>query len=272
MTATSFQPSYVPPHLQGRVSDFRNEADGRVSFSDPQGAQGTYGPEASRQFVTPDVFRSTFDPATRGKDYTAAVQGQYGTPSGHKNYTTMAHDWLVDKAGQGLGWGTTSQGKAVGAVGLLSALAGGAGGALGEGGSIGKGLLYALLAGGAGAGLTAVGQHYNNRREDALKQASFADTDLLSLLSQNFSIPDRDKQRYIGCFPRLSYGEKSELASLLRMTAGAAAGALIARYLGGKGLLTTLAGGMLGAFIGRATGPQQSYNALGQLSILNLQR
>ncbi len=272
MTATPFQPEYIPPHLQGRVSDLRREVDGRMSFFDPQAAKGTFGPEASRQFVAPDVFRSTFDPATRSNGLVDAVQSQYGMPQPNRNYATMLRDWTVDKAHQGLDWGTSSQGKSVGTAGLISALAGGVGGMLGEDGSPGKSLLYALLAGGAGAGLTALGQHYNNRREGALKQASFADTDLLSLLSQNFSIPDYDKQRYTNCFSRLSYSEKNELAKLLRMSAGAAAGALIARYLSGKGLLTTIAGGMLGAFVGRATGPQQSYNALGQLSILNLQR
>ena len=184
----------------------------------------------------------------------------------------MTHDWLVSKARQGLDYGTSTQGKAVGAVGLLSALAGGVAGGTGDNGSIGKGRLYALLAGGAGAGLTAIGQNVNNHREDQLHKQAYADTDLLSLMADNSYIPDDDKQRYMELCSRLNRHDQDELARLLRMATGAAAGALIARYLGGKGLLTTIAGGMLGAFVGRALGPQPTFNSLGQLSVLNLYR
>lgn len=273
MTAASFTPNYIPPHLEGQVSDFRRAADGSVSFFDPRRSTGGFGPEASRVTVQPDVYDSTF--GGNRFDLAAAADNQYGLPGPQKTFTTMAHDWLVDKGRQGLNYGLSSPGRAAGGVGLVSALAGGAAGFMGENGSVGKGLLYALLAGTAGAGLTAAGQNLNANRERQREQVdltkkAFAETDLLSLLSQNFYISNSDKQIYLAAASRLQRREQDELARLLRVTAGAAAGALIARYLRGKGLLNTLAGGMIGAFVGRAFGPHPTFNNLGQLSVSNL--
>lgn len=275
MTATSFKPNYIPPHLEGRVSDFQRSPDGSVSFFDPRAATGTFGPAASRTTIQPDMYDSTF--GDKRFNLAEAAENQHGLPGPQKTFTTMAHDWLVDKGRQGLNYGTSSQGKAVGTVGLLSALAGGAAGFVGEDGSAGKGLLYALLAGTAGAGLTAAGQNLNanrerNREQVDLTKKAFADLDLMSILSQNFSIPEQDKRIYLAAVARLQSREKDELARLLRVTAGAAAGAMIARYLRGKGLLNTVMGGMMGAFVGRAFSPQPSFNNLGQLSVLNLYR
>ena len=275
MTTTSFKPSYIPPHLEGRVSDFRRASDGGVSFFDPRAATGTFGPEASRTTIQPDMYDATF--GDKRFDLPSAADQQYGIPGPPKTLTSMAHDWLVDKGRQGLQYGTSSQGRAAGTVGLLGALAGGVAGFAGEGGSLGKGLLYALLAGTAGVGLTAAGQNLNanrerNREQVSLSKKAFADSDLMSLLSQNFSIPEQDKRIYLAAAARLQSREKDELARLLRVTAGAAAGAMIARYLRGKGLLNAVMGGMLGAFVGRAFSPQPSFNNLGQLSVLNLYR
>jgi hypothetical protein len=277
MTATSFKPDYVPPHLEGRVSDFRRDQDGGVSFFDPRAAMGTFGPEKSRTSIDQETYDYTFGP--KRYNLAEAAEKQYGLPSSRPNtLASMAHDWIVDQGRKGLSYGTSSQGRAAGAVGLLSAIAGGASGFLGEEGSVGKGLLYALLAGGAGAGITAMGQHLNNNREAqrekaaSLSKSAFADTDLMSLVATNTFISERDKQSYIAAFARLQSREKDELSRLLRVTAGAAAGALIARYLSGKGLLPMIFGGMLGALVGRATSPRPLYNNLGQLSVLNLYR
>ena len=70
-------------------------------------------------------------------------------------------------------WGTSAQGKAVGTVGLISALGGGLGSYLwdrkqGRSGSANKVLLTALLAGLVGAGSTALGQQRHNARENFL--------------------------------------------------------------------------------------------------------
>lgn len=273
MTDASFKPDYVPPHLQGQLSDFRRGADGSVSFFDPRRATGTFGPEASRATITPDVYDSTF--GDKRFNLAEAAENQYGLPGDNKTFATMARDWLVRQGRSGLNYGLSSQGRTVGAAGLLGALAGGTAGFLGEEGSASKGLLYALLAGTAGAGLTAAGQNWQTNRERNREQAgvtkqAFAAADLLSLVSQNFSIPDQDKTMFLVAIRRLQDREKDELSRLLRVTAGAAAGALIARYLRGKGLLNTLAGGMIGAFVGRAFSPQPTYNNLGQLSVTNL--
>lgn len=270
MTANSFEPDYIPPHLEGRVSDFRREPNGKVSFFDPRAAFGTFGPEASRTTIEPDVFRSTFGPGRL--NLAEAAENQYGLPRQPSTLVSKTHDWIVDQARRGIQYGTSSQGKSVGTVGLLGALTGGLAGAVGEGGSIKKGLLYALLAGTAGAGITALGQNFHNNRESALKKSAFAASDLLSLVAANSYIPEADKRQYLLLFRRLQQREQDELARMLRVTVGAAAGALIARYLRGKGLLTTLVGGMLGALAGRAFSPQPVYNNLGQLSVLNLHR
>jgi hypothetical protein len=273
MTDASFKPDYVPPHLQGQVSDFRRAADGSVSFFDPRRATGAFGPEASRTTIQPDVYDSTF--GDKRFNLAEAADNQYGLPGPQKTFSTMAHDWLVRQGRSGLNYGLSSQGRAAGSVGLLSALAGGAAGFMGDEGSAGKGMLYALLAGTAGAGLTAAGQNWNANRERNREQAgvtkqAFADGDLLSLVSQNFHISEPDKRMYLAAASRLRDREKDELSRLLRVAAGATAGALIARYLRGKGLLNTLAGGMIGAFVGRAFSPQPTYNNLGQLSVMNL--
>lgn len=275
MTAENFKPDYIPPHLEGRVSDFRRELDGSVSFFDPRAALGTFGPEKSRTTVTPEVYDSTF-----GKDrfdLARSAETAYGVPRQSPTLTSMAHDWIVDKGRRGLNYGLSSEGRAAGTVGLLSALAGGLAGGVGENGSLGRGLLYALLAGGAGVGATALSQNlHKNREANRTKAASvtksaFADTDLLSLLATNTFIPENDKRMFIAAFARLQAREKDELARLLRVTAGATAGAMIARYLRGKGLLPMVVGGMLGAFVGRALSPRPIFNNLGQLSVLNLQ-
>ncbi len=270
MSSVSFKPDYIPPHLEDRVSDFRREPDGGVSFFDPRAATGTFGPENSRTTVTPEIYDSTF--GDKRYDLAASAETAYGLPNRAPTFTSMIHDWVVDKGRKGLDYGLSSQGKATGAVGLLSALAGGVAGGVGEDGSLGKGVLYALLAGSAGAGLTALGQHLNQNREaQREKVASFSDTDLLSLLAANSFIPDADKRRFVAAFANLRDREKDELARLLRVTAGATAGALIARYLSGKGLLPMFVGGMVGAIVGRAFSPKPIFNNLGQLSVLNLQ-
>lgn len=273
MTDASFKPDYIPPHLRGQVSDFRRAADGSVSFFDPRRATGTFGPEASRATIQPDMYDSTFGDKRFNLEEAAA--NQYGLREAPKTYATMARDWLVRQGRSGLNYGLSSQGRTAGSVGLLGALAGGAAGFMGEDGSAGKGLLYALLAGTAGAGLTATGQNWNANRERNRAQAgvtkqAFAALDLLSLVSQNFAISDPDRLMFLAAIRRLQDREQDELSRLLRVTSGAAAGALIARYLRGKGLLNTLAGGMIGAFVGRAFSPQPTYNNLGQLSVSNL--
>lgn len=271
MTTNSFTPEYVPPHLAGRVSDFRRDTSGNVSFSDPKSALGTFGPEASRVTVTPDVFNSTFTGAG-WTDLGHTVNNQYGAEKPPATFGTTIRDFVTGNVRKGLDYGLSSQGRTVGTAGLLAGLAGGAWGTLGENGSIGKGLVSSLIAGGGAAALTALFQGEANRQSSSLAKSAYADTDLLSLLSTDSSIPDHQKRQYLAAFQRLSRNEQSELSRMVRMVGGFGVGAVIARYLGGKGLLATAVGGMLGALVGRATGPQQSYNRLGQLSVLNLYR
>lgn len=275
MQYTSFKPDYVPPHLEGRVSDFRRDENGGVSFFDPRSAAPDDPDEPHRTGIDQETYDYTF--GDKRYNLPEAADKQYGLGTPRPTMASSVKNWIADVGRKGVDYGLSSPAHAMGAAGLLSALAGGTFGMLGEDGSLGRGLLYALLAGGAGAGAVAIGQDLNanreRRREEAMAQlnkSAFADTDLLSLLASTPSITDADRQRFIDAAAQLSAAEKIELSRLLRTVSGAAVGVLITRYLVGKGLLPSVLGGMLGAFVGRMTAPQPIYNSFGQLSTLNL--
>ena len=62
--------------------------------------------------------------------------------------------------------------------------------------------------------------------------------------------------------------DRSDLYYLLRTSIGAGAGMLAMRFLGAKGLLPMLAGGILGGVLGSRRGGLDR-NAMGQVSITN---
>lgn len=266
-------PPYVPTHLAGKVRDFRQEPDGSISFADDESALGL-GPEESRQNISQDQYQKTFDRGYRARNFNDSMKGQYmGSRQGPTSRGKQLNDWIAGALDSGYKWGTSSQGKAVGTVGLLSALAGGAAGAYlgnqqGEG-AVSKGLLMALLAGTAGAGVTAFSQAQHNRREDWLaKQANNADI-IIDAISRDYTMDPMLRADCLRAAARMSDIERENLARKMSMITGAGAGMLVVQFMRSKGLLPMLAGGMIGALAGYVAGPGMKYNSMGQLSLSN---
>lgn len=268
-------PGFVPPHLRGKVWDFRNEDDGTVSFAHPEASMGL-SPAQSRARVTPDQYLQTFDQPSRLRDLSGSMSGQYAPiERSGKTPARQMNEGVADFLRRAFGWGTSSQGKAVGTVGLLSALTGGAGSYLwdrsqGDNASSRRALLLALLAGGAGAAATAWGQNKHNRRENFISKTASMEvaTALVRLLEGDPSLSRHDKAQILRALAKLPNGDRDQLYRLLRTSAGAGAGVLAARFLGAKGLLPMLAGGILGGMLG-SRGPGPKRNAQGQLSVTN---
>ena len=268
-------PGYIPPHLQGKVWDFRNEPGGDISFQHPEAALGL-APDQSRVTMSPDEYRKNFDAVDRWTNFEESMREGYAPMQRRpKTPAREMNDWIADKARGAFDWGTSSQGKAVGTAGLLSALAGAAGGAAwghySGSGKISKALMLALLAGGLGATGTALAQNKHNKREAWLsKGASSADVShmLIRMLNNDPTINGTDRAMIFRAIASASSSDRDSLYRLLRGAAGAGVGVLAMRFLGAKGLLPMAAGGILGGLIGgRSSGLKR--NALGQVSITN---
>lgn len=264
-----YVPPYVPPHLRGKVGDFRMEPGGQVSFSDPEHALGL-GPEMSRKSISMDQYRKTFDENYRNSNLAESLSGQYASPIARQtNWQTDIRDRIAKAVRGGLEWGTTTQGRAVGTSALLSGLLGagvGAWSASHQGESPwGKGALYALLAGTLGAGGTALLQHQNNKREAFLKSASMIENVVMQALSRDDGLTDSEKVMLLRASSKLRERDAEQLSQLLRGAAGAGAGMLIVKFLKLKGLLPMIAGGIIGAALAGRKSPRR--NALGQLAL-----
>ena len=125
------------------------------------------------------------------------------------------------------------------------------------------------LAGGLGAAGTAWQQGRNTRRENFLrKRAAMMDVanGLIQAVENDYSLSPSDKQQILMALARLDDNSQDQLYRLIRRSLGAGAGVLIMRFLGAKGLLPMLAGGIVGAMLGGIQKPRQRYNAMGQLS------
>lgn len=269
-------PDYIPPHLQGSVGNFRQEADGNVSFDHFDAALGL-GPEASRKSIPIDQYKKTFDRAHRLANFQDSMTGQYALRR-PKSRGDAINDWVADALRSGLRWGTSDQGKTVATAGLISALAGaGVGAWMGQRfgrGKLSTGALMALLAGTAGAGLTAYGQHNFRARERALqaKTASYNDNStevIISAITSDRNLNSADQAQLLRVVASISSPQRDALANTLRSAIGAGAGMLVVQFLKSRGLLPLMAGGIIGALLGRATGNMPRYNSIGQLSLTN---
>ena len=252
-------PTFIPPHLRGKVSDFQQDPSGSVSFAHDEAALGL-GPEQSRRTIPIDQYKKTFDREYRLRNFDESMNGQYA-PRRATNRAQDFSQWVANTARSGFDWGTSSNGKAVGTAGLLAALAGGGLGAWvgkqrGEGvGS--SALIAALLAGTAGAGLTAYGQR---------KQASDVVGQIVQAVTGDPSLGPAERAAMLRGAAVMSRNQREELADLLRTATGAGVGAIIMRFMGAKGLLPAMAGGIVGALVGSSIGRSPKYNAMGQLS------
>ncbi len=266
-------PPYVPPHLRGKVSDFRQEPDGQISFAHPENSLGL-GPEDSRQKLSQEQYKQTFDQDYRRKNFNASMNGQYAPLDKRPSNTSeQLTGWIADKLSGGWDWGTSSRGKSVATAGLLSALAGGAAGAyMGYRGgepSVSKSLLAALLAGTAGAGITAYSHNQQDRRDAYLaKQASDVDT-IIRAITMDPYMSQAERAACLRAAAVMSSIQRDDLARMLSTATGAGVGALILRFMRGTGLIPTLVGGIMGALVGYAAAPGPKYNPMGQLSLSN---
>lgn len=267
-------PQYMPPHLRGKVWDFRNEPDGKISFQHPEAALGL-APSQSRVTMTPEEYKLSFDPVHRMTHLEEAATNGYAPLNRRpKTEARRFNDAIAKGIGGAYDWGTSSQGKAVGTAGLLAALAGGVGGYMwgretGES-PIRKALMLALLAGGVGAAGTAWAQNKHNRREAWLSKNATTDVTplIISMLNRDPSINSGQRALLFRAIINAGDYEREELYRLLRTTAGAGVGILAMRFLGAKGLLPMLAGGILGGALGNSYDPSPQRNALGQ-TLLN---
>lgn len=259
----------TPAHLVGRLSQFeQKEPGGSVSFLDLKNSNGLGD---SRVEIPLEQYKQTFDPAYRNLNFEDSMLGQYGN-SKPTNLSSQIRDWTTQKLKDGLDWGVSSQGKAVGTAGLLSALVGGGIGAVtaarsGESGALSRGALYALLAGSVGAGGVALAQNFNNKREKVRTKSASVEDDLVRAVMSDRQMDDITRSQALRAIYALPKNQASELSTLVRMMGGAAAGVVIVRFLKAKGLMSSIAGGIIGALLGAASGGSKTtYNKLGQPS------
>ena len=233
---------YIPRHLSGQVSDFKDEPDGGVSFSHPAAA-GALTPSSPRTHLTQEQFLQTFDQPTRFTNLSDSIRGQYApADSAVKTPARQTNETIARYLRQALERGTSSQGKSIGTVGLVSALGGGVGSYMhdlykGDSGSPGTALIAALLAGGLGAAGTAWGQSTHNRRENFLAKQASSDvaTGLVRLLEGDPSLSRHDKVMILKALSAAPDSDRRQLYSLLRTSVGAGVGMLAMRFLGAKG-------------------------------------
>ncbi len=135
-------------------------------------------------------------------------------------------------------------------LGLLIGLLRGRGGQGARTGAITGGLLGAGLAGYAG---------YNFS-----KHASADQSTIRQMLSADPTISFSDKARLQQGLDGLSSADLRRLAQLLRSAGGAGVGALIAKFLLGRGKGGILAGAIIGGLVGHRSGRPGKTNAFGQ--------
>ena len=266
-------PPYIPPHLSGKVSDFRQEPDGSVSFAHPENSLGL-GIDESRQKISQEQYKQTFDLAHRRGNFKSSMAGQYAPLQRQpKNTSDNITGWLAEKLNAGLDWGSSSRGKSVATTGLLSALAGGAAGAYltHKGGdmSVSKSLAAALVAGAAGAGVSAYSHGAQDRRAAYIsKQASDVDH-IIRTITMDPYMSQAERAACLRAAAIMSDNQRDDLARMLSTATGAGVGAIVLRFLRGKGLIPTMVGGILGAALGYIAGPGPKYNPMGQLTLSN---
>lgn len=268
---SAFQPRYIPQHLAGKVSDFRVEPTGDVSFRHDERAVGHFDPDNGYRTTIPAAqYQATFDPHYISQNLNEAVHAQYGRPEIGASPAEKFKTWLADAAQKGFRWSSETPGRAIGSTALLAALAGGAAGALTSSedeSPVRRGLMAALLAGGAGAGLQAAMQGFKTRPEPELNKQAFATDDtIIAAVMADPNLSQAQKMACLQALTGLSRQDKSQLSTMISTLAGGAAGVLIFKFLGAKGLIPLAVGGIIGALIGG--GPYgHRLNPLGQLAL-----
>lgn len=257
---------YIPPHLQGQISDIRQDPDGNTSFVHPAGNLGQPDQDSARISLSPAQAKATFDAAYRGSNPEAATNDQYMPPRPimfGERLQRGAAGWLKGHAGALTG----STAKNIATSGLLGALAAGAGGAWlaakNDKPILDKAVLFALLGGAGAAGASALVQRQNNKNlaaYDMGKQAS-----ITGELSNDPELTPQQRAILADAVSNLPQHDRSELETLVARMGGAGIGLMIAKFLGMRGLLSPLAMALIGGAIGDSmTKHKPQYNAFGQ--------
>lgn len=246
--------------------------------------------------LSPDAAKATFDPATRRNDPSWAARNEYR----HPFQTTQSTAYrLGNEIGRPLllrgaqGWHNLfNQGPGAGAG--AGALGGALVGLLGtgaynifRGAPLSEGVLRnLLLAGAVGAGAGGyIGRRHTypltpnpGRRERRygpgyLKQAMYKGDDfgsdgknrILAALRMAPGLSFHQRGQLMAGVSRLSSSEARMLANFLSGAGGAAAGALIAKFLMKRGLVGQVMGAVMGGVLGRAVfGRAAPRNFIGQ--------
>lgn len=256
----------IPSYLQGQIYDVQADPNGGISFQHPAANPGFNSQSMGRIHLDPEQAKATFDQNYRLLNQQDALEHQYmpprRVPMGERMERGIA-GWLKQKGSELTG----STGKNIATAGLLSALAGGAGGAWMASNSgepiLDKAVLYALLAGSAGAGLSALNEYSGKKSLESgglLKSASVS-----SAISSDPTLSGRQKDFLSSAVSQLPSKDRAELEQMLYKYGGAAVGVLVAKFLGLRGFVAPSVLAMLGFAIGSAlSGGSQSYNSAGQ--------
>jgi len=269
-------PDYIPTHLVGRVSDFREEADGRVSFTDiaPDAGGG-----AQRSVLNKEDFRKTFNETDRINNPEDYRVNAYGTgPQNKKSLQQMITDTAGGWVNNGMKWSAGGGALRTGATAaaLAATLAGGykAFGKYrdgnGAGSSLGSGLKTGIGAA-ALAALATAGYHAWTKGEsahDIRKEASYGGSQSIADMMQgDMNLSFQQKADMLRAIGSLTANDRYMLTRMLSTVSGAAIGATISRFLLGKSPMGMLMGGLMGGAVGGyMSSPKPIRNFYGQIS------
>lgn len=232
--------------------------------------------------VSRDIWNASFDPAYRKANPFVSGRNRLGSDyrSNMDSEDAKGYD-LGQSIRRAMGKAYSTDGRA-----LLTNAGGGA--AVGLGGAFaldqlralqGKPklgwkskVLAALLGTGAGVGLTMqmrggpLPRTTLGRQKEA--SAPWQDMEPLrrDIMRATASLDFQTRDRIQGALVRLSPADLVSLRQLIATATGAAAGAMVARWLAGKGLIPMLIGGTVGGLLGRHIGGSET-NAFGRRSL-----
>jgi len=268
-------PTYIPPHLQDRASNFTRNPDGTLSFEDSKLADMGADPNVT---LTPEQEAATFTTnylATRGQD---RPEDMYGAAKVHE-------DTLIDKAvnfagnvaHKGLSTVFSNPMALGSAATLLSALAARhfiKNKKLNEGEGEEAASSSANKWGLGTAALTAAlsGLAYYKLKDQVpttqyLTKYSSA-PDIIAAVSSDSTLTYAQQAALLSAISHLSTEQEAELNRKIGYATGAGVGAIVARFLLGLGVPGTILGGIVGGAIGSsAFFNPPTYDAFGNIRI-----
>lgn len=249
--------AYVPYDLQDRLENVQVGSHGGLTFDDSRAHE--FGSPGRGVSIGNAQTRATFDADAALSDPAAVARSRY---QGHPKSLFHA---VAAKAGllarKGIDWGTATRPRTLSTAALLSALAGAGAGALRAkttGAPVSDGALrWGMGAGALGLGAVGALMLANDRamqgdaqmrKTSSLRKSA---ADIFQALASDNTLSFFEKAELSGAIQRLSWQDQQQLSSLVRATAGAGVGAIIARFLANRGFLGTIAGALLGGLLAR---------------------